>query len=110
MIIFKSLYGLVIAKELGFNIGNSYNKNGTREKINSFTENDITNEHKEYLSDQNVIKLNNKTEILPLMQWIPRMHKNPVVSRFIIALPKCTLKPLSNNITAIKNLKEPFKK
>ena len=40
-------------------------------------------------------------EILPLMYWIPKMYKNPFGSRFIIALPKYTLKTLLNNAIAI---------
>lgn len=56
-----------IAKELGFNSGSSINKSGTFEKINSIMEIDISNEHKEYLSNQYGIKLNSKTKTLPLM-------------------------------------------
>ena len=63
-------------------------------------ENNIINEHREYLSNHYGIKINSKMETLPLMYWIPKMYKNPVGSRFIIASPKCTLKPLSKNITA----------
>ena len=47
-------------------------------------------------------------ETLALMYWIPKMYKNPVGSRFIITSPKCTLKPLSKDITAIFKL--PYKK
>ena len=39
------------------------------------------------------------------------MHKNPVVSRFIIASPKSKLKPPSKDITAIfKLLDKKYKK
>ena len=61
--------------------------------------NDLINEYKEYLSNQNGITFNIKVETLPLMHW-----KNPVVLRFIIALAKCTLKPISKDVTAIFNL------
>ena len=100
-IICKRLYALVIAKELGFNSGDSNDENGTYDKINSIMENDVISEHKGYLSNNYVIKLNSKIEGLPLMYCIPNMHKNPVRSRFIIASPKCTLKPLSKNIAAL---------
>ena len=99
-IICKRLYALVIAKELGFKSGNS-NYSGTYDKINSIMESDIISEHKEYLSNHYGIKRNSKIETLPLMYWIPKMHENPVRPRFIIALPKCTLKPLLKNITAV---------
>ena len=32
------------------------------------------------------------------------MHKNPVKFRFIIAAPKCSIKPLSKSVTAIFKL------
>lgn len=40
-------------------------------------------------------------ETLPVMYCIPKMHKNPIGSRFIIALPKLMLKPLLEDITAV---------
>ena len=61
----------------------------------------IISEQKEYLSNHHCIKLKSKTEALTLMYCIPNMHKNPVRSRFIIALPKCTVKPLSKDVKAI---------
>ena len=97
----KRLYALIITKELGFYSGSSNDKDVTYDKINSIMENDVIDEHKGYLSNHYGIKLNSKIEGLPLMYCIPNMHKNPVRSRFIIASPKCTLKPLSKNITAL---------
>ena len=38
-------------------------------------ENDIINEHKEYLSNRYGIKLNSKIETLSLLHWIPKVHK-----------------------------------
>ena len=55
-IIYERLYALVIAKELGFSSGNSNDKNGTYDKINSIME----NEHKEYLSNHYGINLRAK--------------------------------------------------
>ena len=60
----------------------------------------MINEHKEYSPNHYGNKRNSKMNTLPLMYWIPKMHTNPVGSRFIIASPKCTLKPLSKDITA----------
>ena len=93
-IICKRLNALVIKKELRFNGGNSTDKNGTYDKINSNMENDIINEYKEYLSTHYGIKLNSKIETLRLMYWIPNMHKYSVGSLSIIASPKCALKTL----------------
>ena len=42
-IIFKRLYTLVIAKELGSNVGNSINRNSTYKNTYSITENSIIN-------------------------------------------------------------------
>ena len=52
-IICKRLYALVIAEQLGFDSGKSNDKNGTFNIINSNMENDIINEHIEYLSNPN---------------------------------------------------------
>ena len=41
---------------------------------------------------------------LPVMYWIPKMHKNPASFRFIIASPVCSIKPLSKDITSIFKL------
>ena len=89
-IICKRLHALVIVEELALNGGNSNNKNGTYDKINSNMDNDIINEHKEYLSNHYGVKLNSKMETLPLIYWIPKMHANPFELRFIIASPEDT--------------------
>ena len=41
------------------------------------------------------LKLSNgsKDKSLPIMYWIPKLNKNPVGSRFIIASKKCLTKP-----------------
>ena len=41
---------------------------------------------------------------LPVMYWIPKMHKNPISFCFIIASPVCSVKPLSKDITSIFKL------
>ena len=38
---------------------------------------------------------------LPHIYWLPKMHKNPIKFRFIIAAPKCSVKPLSKAVAAI---------
>ena len=42
--------------------------------------------------------------ILLSMYWIPKLHKVPVGNRFIIASPKCSLKPLLKDTTSILKL------
>ena len=41
---------------------------------------------------------------LPVMCWSPKMRKNPISFRFIIASPACSIKPLSKDITSIFKL------
>ena len=41
---------------------------------------------------------------LPHIYWLPKLHKNPVKIRFIIAAPNCSVKPLSQAITKIFKL------
>ena len=41
---------------------------------------------------------------LPVIYWIPKMHKNPISFRFIIASPVCSIKPISRDITTIFKL------
>ena len=35
------------------------------------------------------------------MYWIPKLHKNPIGSRFIIASPKCSIKTLAKDLTKL---------
>ena len=41
---------------------------------------------------------------LPIMYWIPKMHKKPCDARFIIASAKCSTKPLSKVVTKVFKL------
>ena len=97
----KRFYATVIVKELGL-INNSTKK--TYEKVNDKSTDIIISEHKQYLANQFKINLENKMKKLPSMYWIPKMHKDPVSFRFIIASPCCSLKPLSKDITKIFKL------
>ena len=45
-----------------------------------------------------------ENECLPHIYWLPKMHKNPCKFRFIIAAPKCSIKPLNKVITAMFKL------
>ena len=35
---------------------------------------------------------------LPHIYWLPKLHKNPIKFRFIIAAPECSSKPLSKTV------------
>ena len=41
------------------------------------------------------IKISNEMKELPVIYWIPKMHKNPVGSRFIAGSKYCSIKPIS---------------
>ena len=56
-------------------------------------------ERKLYLS-KHKINLANNMQDLPAMYWIPKMPKNPISFRFIIACPVCSIKPLSKDVTS----------
>ena len=43
-------------------------------------------------------------EQLPTLYWLPKMHKDPIGSRFIAASSACTTKPLSQLLTGSLNL------
>ena len=38
------------------------------------------------------------------MYWMPKMHKNPIKARFIIASPKSSIKLLARTITSVFGL------
>ena len=38
---------------------------------------------------------------LPNMYWMPKMHKNPIKARFIIAFPKSSIKSVARTIASI---------
>ena len=98
----KHFYAKVLVKELDFSNPNNCD-NSTYHQIHNFDKKQIIKEHKTFLSKLK-IELKQNMENLPLMYWIPKMHKNPVGFRFIIASPQCTLKHLAKDLTAIFRL------
>jgi len=48
-----------------------------------------------HLHKMEQIPLDNKQQQLPILLWIPKMHKNPSKQRFIAASHSCTTKPVS---------------
>ena len=99
----KRFYASVIAKELKFQDTILNNTTGTYEYASNKNKEQLIHSHKEFLNKNN-INLKSKMEKLPVMYWIPKIHKKPTAFRFIIASPECSLKPLSKDITAIFKL------
>ena len=91
---------MVLFKELGICDSNStktYKKFRTSIKT-------IINNHKSVLKKKFNLDVSVENECLPHIYWLPKMHKNPSKFRFIIAAPKCSIKPLNKAITAIFKL------
>ena len=64
---------------------------------------EIVESHRKELSKYD-LQLKEGMDCLPSMYWIPKLHKVPVGNRFIIASPKCSLKPLLKDVTPILKL------
>ena len=45
------------------------------------------------------IKVPDNMKDIPLIYWVPKMHKNPIGSRFIAGSKICSIKPLSKNFS-----------
>ena len=98
----KQFYANVLVKELDFPSPNNCDSS-TYHQIHNLDKKQIIKEHKTFLKKLK-IQLKQNMESLPLMYWVPKMHKNPVGFRFIIASPQCTLKHLAKDLTAIFRL------
>lgn len=97
-LICKRFYASVIAKELGLGINNSTE---TYNVVNHSTTDDIVNKNiKDLKSKFGIENISKDNHCLPNMYWMPKMHKTPIKARFIIASPKCSIKPLSKAITS----------
>ena len=97
-IICKKHYVTVILKDTGIlDAGNE-----AYEKINKNQE-EIIQDNLEYNTR---LKLSNvsKDKSLPIVYWIPKLHKNPVGSRFIIASKNRSTKVLSKAVTNVFKL------
>ena len=98
----KRFYASVIVKELGLqNINNA--NSSTYESLNIDIA-DIMKSHKDTLTEEFNINIDHSMELLPTMYWIPKIHKDPIGFRFIVASPKCTVKHLSKDITSVFKL------
>ena len=57
------------------------------------------------------IKVPNEMKDIPLIYWIPKMHKNPIGSRFIAGAKSCSIKLLSKYFSkALKVILDHMKK
>ena len=98
-LICKRFYADVLVKELG--IGG--NKSATYEVVKRKCDS-VVKENKKDLKSKYNIEVSAVNETLPNIYWLPKLHKNPLKFRFIIAAPKCSIKPLSKAVTSVFRL------
>ena len=96
----KRYYASVILQELGL----LNDSTETYSKIDNETPDDIINRHKIELKEQFNMRIDNSMLTLPDIYWTPKLHKNPVNFRFIIASRYCAVKKLSKDISSIFSL------
>ena len=96
----KRFYAQVLLKELGL-MGSS---TSTYTKISQLTPDNIVTQHHTELKQKFNISVDNSMLTLPDIYWIPKLHKNPVKFRFIIASKRCTTKILSKHVSSIFSL------
>ena len=99
----KQHYAEVILSELKYNQILSNSSSSDTYKYVTQPSADIIKDHRNQLSAHG-LQLKEGMDCLPSMYWIPKLHKVPVGNRFIIASPKCSLKPLLKDVTPILKL------
>ena len=105
LIVCKKYYLDVVLKELDTSNGTNPQ---TYMPCSDHVENIIV-EHQDFMTRQN-IKIPVDMKQLPTFYWLPKMHKNPIGSRFIAASSACTTKPLSQLLTSsLKLITKHFK-
>ena len=94
-IVCKKFYVEVILREIGAS-GQSTNK--TYASADRSAE-EIISESKDYAKKLG-LNIDDKDLELPSMYWMPKMHKSPSGSRFIIASKHCSTKPISKAVSS----------
>ena len=96
IIICKKFYYEILVKELGLSNTQALNKTYTKVRTNIGV---IIRKHVKVLSKYKFASPSEKQEDLPQIYWIPKLHKNPIKSRFIAGSRTCTTKRLSGLLT-----------
>jgi len=97
-IICKKFYVETILKEIGI-----LGQGNVTYEMASKTKEEIINDNIGYSEHLN-LKVADKHKDLPMMYWMPKMHKSPVGTRFIIASKHCSSKPISKSVSNAFNL------
>ncbi len=96
----QRFYAEVLLKELGL----AESPSSTYAKIDDITPADVIEKHTKELKEKFDIKVEDEMSTLPDIYWIPKLHKDPVKFRFIIASKQCTTKTLSKNLSSMFSL------
>ena len=109
-IICKKYYLDVLKKELG--ISNTADIRGNDVyKLHKQSIDNLIDTHKDVIERNFNIKISEENSSIPLLFWIPKLHKNPVKSRFIAGASKCTTKQLSKEVTlCLTTIRNHFRK
>jgi len=99
----KRFYAKILVEELGFGRNESLEEDGTYVSIQDSKE-DIVNRHTAELKSKFGIDVGIDNLSLPNMYWIPKKHKVPSKTRFIVAASLCSMKPLAKSLTSIFKL------
>ena len=94
----KKYYIIRLLSEVGVPNGD----NPTYQQINQDSQHIISDNIS--LCEKYGLETTEADKCLPIMYWIPKMHKTPVDARFIIASAKCSTKPLSKAVTKVFKL------
>jgi len=109
-IVCKQYYIEVLKKELGIDNISGIKGNAVYLPVNKNTS-DIIDSQKYELQKNYNIKISDKDSSIPLLFWIPKLHKNPYKSRFIAGASNCTTKQLSVEVTlCLKTIRNHFSK
>ena len=97
----KRFYAHVLMKELGLTTNEP---SSTYTPINNLSHDQIITQHKSEMKNTFNITVKDNMLTLPDIYWLPKLHKNPLKFRFIIASKQCTIKALSKDISSIFTL------
>ena len=86
----------ILVKELGV-LGNG---SPTYQKNNHSSKNVIIDKTAKDIKMKFDITITEDMKCLQTPYWLPKMYKDPIGARFIIASKKCTVKTISKNVTS----------
>ena len=91
----KSFYVSKLLDEVGVNGNPNPTYSKTNEKMEDLIDNNVN------LCKRFDLNVNPKQHTLPIMYWIPKLHKTPIGARFIVASKTCATKPITEVISRI---------